>query len=74
MVDKKIEMYKALLVTKAYSQKPSFDYEETFLPVAMLNSIRILPSIMAHLDYKMWKMDVKTKFLNNDLKENIYIM
>ena len=54
MVDKKIEMYKALLVTEAYSQKPSFDYEETFLPVAMLNSIRILPSIMAHLDYKMW--------------------
>ena len=54
VVDKKIEMYKALLVTEAYSQKPSFDYEETFLPVAMLNSIRILPSIVAHLDYKMW--------------------
>ena len=59
---------------KGYSQKPSFDYEETFSPVAMLKSIRILLSIMKHLNYKIWQMDVKTTFLNGDLEKMMYMM
>ncbi|KAI3457783.1 hypothetical protein Pfo_014446, partial [Paulownia fortunei] len=50
------------------------DYEETFSPVAMLKSIRILLSIAAHFDYEVWQMDVKTAFLNGNLDENIYMM
>uniref|UniRef100_A0A2N9EGL1 Uncharacterized protein n=1 Tax=Fagus sylvatica TaxID=28930 RepID=A0A2N9EGL1_FAGSY len=42
--------------------------------VAMLKSIRILLSIVAHLDYEIWQMDVKTAFLNGNLDENIYMM
>ena len=49
------------------------DYEETFSPVAMLKSIRILLSIAAALDYEIWKMDVKTAFLNGKLDEVIYM-
>ena len=52
-------MYKAGLVAKSYSQKPGFDYEETLALVAMLKSIKILLSIETHLDYEIWKMDVK---------------
>ena len=50
------------------------DYEETFSPIAMLKSIRILLSIAACLDYEIWKMDVKTDFLNGYLEESIYMM
>ena len=50
------------------------EYEETFLPIAMLKSIRILLSIAACLDYEIWKMDVKTDFLNGYLEESIYMM
>ena len=50
------------------------DYEETFSPLAMLKSIRILLSIAACLDYEIWKMDVKTAFLNGYLEESIYMM
>ncbi|RVX11305.1 Copia protein [Vitis vinifera] len=64
----------ARLVAKGYSQKPSFDYDETFVLVAMLKSNRILLSIVAHLDYEIWKMDVKTRFLNDNLDESIYMM
>ena len=50
------------------------DYEETFWPVAMLKSILILLSIAACLNYEIWKMDVKTAFLNVYLEESIYMM
>ena len=40
----------------------------------MLQSIRILLSIVACLDYEIWKMDVKTAFLNDCLEERIYMI
>lgn len=67
----KIEAYKARLVAKGYNQKAGIDYEETFLPVAMIKSIRILLSIAAHYDYEIWQMDVKTAFLNGYIQEEI---
>ena len=73
-VDEKVETFKARLVAKGYTQKEGIDYDETFLPVAMLKSIRILLSITAHYDYKIWQMNVKTTFLNGNLEEEIYIM
>ena len=73
-VDGKVETFKAWLVAKGYTQKEGVDYEETFSLVAMLKSIRILLSIAAALDYEIWKMDVKTAFLNGYLDESIYMM
>ena len=40
----------------------------------MLKSIRILLSIATALDYEIWKIDVKTTFLNGHLEESIYIV
>lgn len=72
--DGKVETFKARLVAKCFTQKEEIDYEETFSPVAMLKSIRILLSIAAHFDYEVWQMDVKTAFLNGNLDECIYMM
>jgi hypothetical protein len=73
-IDGKVETFKARLVAKEFTYKEGIDYEETFSPVAMLKSIRILLSIAAHLDYEIWQMDAKTAFLNGNLDENIYMM
>lgn len=71
--DGKIETYKARLVAKGYKQRQGVDYEETFSPVAMLKSIRILLAIAAHYDYEIWQMDVKTAFLNGNIVEDLYM-
>ena len=72
-LDGKVETYEARLMAKGCSKKLGFDYEETFLLVAMIKSIKILLSIATYYDYEIWKMDVKTAFLNGYLEENIYM-
>nr|GFC80654.1 hypothetical protein [Tanacetum cinerariifolium] len=55
------------------TQTYRIDYEETFSPVADIRVIRILIAIATYYDYKIWKMDVKTAFLNGRLAEDIYM-
>jgi hypothetical protein len=72
-VDGKVERYKARLVAKGYSQTYGVDYDETFAPVAKINTIRALISIAANNKCKLFQMDVKNVFLHGDLNEQIYI-
>ena len=60
-------------MAKGYNKKEGID-EETFSPIAMLKSIRILLSIATHYDYEIWQMDVEIAFLNGNLEEEIYMM
>ena len=65
--------FKSRLVAKGFKQNHGIDYDETFSPVVMLKSIRILLAIVAYYDYKIWQMDVKTAFLNGNLLEDVYM-
>ena len=49
------------------------DFDETFAPVARLESIRILLAIASHLNFKLYQMDVKSAFLNGMLQEEVYV-
>ena len=57
-------------MAKGYTQIEGVDYKETFSPVAMFKSIRILLSIAAYFDYEIWQMDIKTAFLKGNLNES----
>ena len=71
--DGNVSVYKARLVAKGFKQVHGQDYEETFAPVVMIRSIRILLAIAAYYDYEIWQMDVKTAFLNGYLEEDVYM-
>ena len=62
-----VTIYKDRLVAKGFRQVQGVDYDETFSPVAMLKSARIMLAIAAFYDYEIWQMDVKTAFLNGFL-------
>ena len=60
-------------VAKGVKQTYGINYDETFSPVVMLKSIRNLLAIAAYYDYEIWKMDVKTVFLNGNLLKDVYM-
>ena len=64
---------KSRLVAQEYTQVEGIDFDETFAPVARLESIRILLAIASHLNFKLYQMDVKSAFLNGMLQEEIYV-
>jgi len=72
--DGNVTVYKARLVAKGFRQIQGVDYEETFSPVAMLKSVRIMLAIAAFFDYEILQMDVKTAFLNGNIEEELYMM
>ena len=65
--------FKGRLVSKGFKQIHGIDYDETFSPVVILKSIRILLAIAAYYDYEIWQMDVKTAFLSGNLLEDVYM-
>ena len=72
--DGNVYIHKVRLVAKGFRQIQGVDYDETFSPVAMLKSIRIILAIAAYHDYEIWQMDVKTAFLNGNLTEDVYMI
>ncbi|GJY07810.1 retrovirus-related pol polyprotein from transposon TNT 1-94 [Tanacetum coccineum] len=63
---------KARLVAKGYQQEEGIDFEESFAPVARIDVIRIFIANAASKNMIIYQMDVKTTFLNGELKEEVY--
>jgi hypothetical protein len=64
---------KARLVAKGYSQVKGLDFDKTYAPVARLESFRILLAYATCHGFKLYKMDVKSAFLNGPIKEEVYV-
>ena len=64
---------KARLVAKGFSQAEGIDYDVTFAPVARLEAIRMFLAFVAHSNFKVYQMDVKSAFLNGELDEEVYV-
>ncbi|GJZ54566.1 retrovirus-related pol polyprotein from transposon TNT 1-94 [Tanacetum coccineum] len=64
---------KARLVAKGYRQEEGFDFEESFAPVSRIEAIQIFIANAASKNMTIYQMDVKTAFLNGELKEEVYV-
>ena len=64
---------KVRIVVQGYSQEEGIDYDETYVPVARLEAIRMLIAFACYKDFKLFQMDVKSAFLNGYLNEEVYV-
>nr|GEW32863.1 hypothetical protein [Tanacetum cinerariifolium] len=64
---------KARLVSCGYRQEEGIDFEESFASVARLEAIRIFLAYAAHKNMVVYQLDVKTAFLNGNLREEVYV-
>uniref|UniRef100_A0AAV1U5H8 Integrase catalytic domain-containing protein n=1 Tax=Peronospora matthiolae TaxID=2874970 RepID=A0AAV1U5H8_9STRA len=65
--------FKARLVAKEFTQRPGIDYNETFAPVAVKESINTVLAIAAAEDLEAENVDVDTAFLYGEVEEEIYM-
>ncbi|GJU67325.1 uncharacterized mitochondrial protein-like protein [Tanacetum coccineum] len=64
---------KARLVAQGFRQEEGIDFKESFAPVARIEAIRIFVANAANKNMTIFQMDVKTAFLNGELKEEVYV-
>nr|GEV52244.1 retrovirus-related Pol polyprotein from transposon TNT 1-94 [Tanacetum cinerariifolium] len=64
---------KARLLAKGYRQEEGIDFEESFASVARIKAIRIFIANDASKNMTIYQIDVKTAFLNGELKEEVYV-
>ncbi|GJW78826.1 retrovirus-related pol polyprotein from transposon TNT 1-94 [Tanacetum coccineum] len=64
---------KARLVARGYSQEEGIDFEDSFAPVSRLEAIRIFIAFATHMNMIVYQMDVKTVYLNDILREKVYV-
>jgi hypothetical protein len=65
--------HKAQLVAKGYVQRQGIDFDEVYAPVARMESVRIMLILATHLNWSVHHIDVKSSFLNGDLRVEVYV-
>ena len=72
-VEGEVEKHKARLVAQGFIQQLGIDYNETFSPVARIDTVIMVLAITSHNKWCMYHMDVKYAFLNGFLEEEVYV-
>jgi hypothetical protein len=68
-----IVKHKAHFVARGFMQWEGIDFDDTFTPVTRMESMRLLFALTAQERWCVHHIDVKSSFLNDDLKEEVYV-
>jgi len=69
----KIQNFKARLVAKGHAQQEGVDFDEIFSPMAHSETVKVFLALAAQLEWPVYQFDVKSAFLNGELKEEVYV-
>ncbi|OAE35446.1 hypothetical protein AXG93_2587s1610 [Marchantia polymorpha subsp. ruderalis] len=72
-LDGKPDKLKARLVALCFEQKAGVDFEETFAPIVKWSTVQTLVALVAQNGWKIIHLDVKTAFLNGDLRDEVFM-
>ena len=64
---------KSRLVAQGYTQIEGVDFDETFAPVARIESIRLIFAVACLIGFKLFQMDVMSDFFNDILNKEAYV-
>jgi hypothetical protein len=65
--------YRARLVAKGFTQRPRYDYVETYSLVVRMDTLRAILALVSKKKLKVQQMDVKGAYLNGILKEKLHM-
>ena len=71
--DGEVVRNKSRLATQGCTHVEGIDFDESFAPIARLESIRILLSIVCIMNFKLYQMDMESAFLNGLLNEEVFV-
>ncbi len=69
--DGSIDRYKGRVVAQGFSQRPGFDFTETWVPTAKMASIQAILATAGFEDWDIEQVDISSAFLNDELEEDI---
>ena len=72
-VDGNVQNHKARMVARGFTQQPGIDFNETFAPVARMDTVKIVFPIAAQNKWTVYQMNVKSAFLNGYLEDEVYV-
>ena len=61
------------MVARGFTQHPGIYFNETFAPVAHMDTVRTVLAIATQKKWHVYQMDVKLAFLNGYLEEEVYV-
>ena len=61
------------MVARGFTQQLGIDFNETFAPVACMDTVITVLAIVAQKKWQVHQMDVKSAFLNGYLEEEVYV-
>lgn len=68
-----VKRNQAKLVAQGYTQIKGMDFDETYAPVAILESIGLLLDISCMMKFRLFQMGVKNYFLNWYFNKEVYV-
>ncbi|RDX93350.1 hypothetical protein CR513_24401, partial [Mucuna pruriens] len=68
-----VDKYKTRLMVKGNAQEYGVNYTKVFVPVACMETIRLVVALTAQKGWTIYQLDVKSAFLHGELNETVYV-